>query len=137
MKIFKRWMVVPITLATVLSVAGVANAGTSETPLQSPVVVNGTSGGPQSSQCGYIAGSPNQVVRVTQPLTPIRFRVQGAGEPTLLINGPNGRSQCVLADSYSGGTIEVPGVWEPGTYSVYIGDRARGSHPFTLSITQE
>jgi hypothetical protein len=137
MKFNQRWMIVPTLLALVVALPKAADANPVQTPLSASVVVQGSSNGPQSGQCSVASDTPTQVVRVTQPLTPLRFSVQGSGQPTLLITGPNGRSQCVMADSLSGGAIQVPGVWEQGTYSLFVGDRAQGSHPFTLSITQE
>ncbi|NJR66849.1 MAG: hypothetical protein HC772_18545 [Leptolyngbyaceae cyanobacterium CRU_2_3] len=63
------------------------------------------------------------------------LKVQGQGQITLWITGPVNR--CGMADGSSGGTIEVPAVWQPGTYSVFVGDRSQGSFPYTLSINQE
>lgn len=126
--------IIPIGVAALVAAALPARSNPVQTPLASPVTVTGSSGGAEASQCGYIPGSPSQVVVVNQP-TPLRFRLQGQGQPTLWITGPVNR--CVMADSFSGGTIEVPGVWEQGTYSVYVGDLGQSSHPYTLSITQE
>ena len=122
------------TIAAVLAIAPAAYSNSVQTPLAAPVTVNGSSGGGQSSQCGFITGSPSQVVVVNQP-TPLRFKLQGQGQPTLWITGPVNR--CVMADQFSGGNIEVPGVWEQGTYAVYVGDRTQSSFPYTLSISQE
>jgi hypothetical protein len=133
MKRHIRWLAFS-TIAAALSIAPAAYSNPVQTPLASPVSVSGSSGGAQSSQCGFIAGSPSQVVVVNQP-TPLRFKLQGQGQPTLWITGPVNR--CVMADQFSGGSIEVPGVWEQGTYSVYVGDRNQGSFPYTLSINQE
>ena len=130
----KNWMVIPTALAMTFSIAATTHSNPVQTPLASPITVDGNSGGAQSSQCGFIAASPNQVIVVAQP-TPLRFKLKGEGQPTLWITGPVNR--CVMADGYSGGTIEVPGVWQQGTYSVFVGDRTQGSHPFTLSISQE
>ncbi|OLP16274.1 hypothetical protein BST81_21985 [Leptolyngbya sp. 'hensonii'] len=99
-----------------------------------PQVLRGTSGGSKSSDCGFIATAPNEVIKVTQPIPYMRFSVQSAGQPTLLIEGPTGRF-CVLADGGGAGP-QMSGFWAPGTYSVYIGDRAKGSNPYTLSLTQ-
>lgn len=128
-----NWMI-PIGIAALLATALPARSNPIQTPLASPVTVTGSSGGSQASQCGYLPGSPSQVVVVSQP-TPLRFRLQGQGQPTLWITGPVNR--CVMADSFSGGNIEIPGVWEQGTYSVYVGDLSQSGHPYTLSITQE
>lgn len=127
---------VPTSLLLALLSPSVAHGNPVQTPLRSAVVVNGTASSTSSGQCGFIAAAPTQVVQVTEAFTSLRFSVQGEGAPTLLITGPGGRSQCVMADSFSGGKIEVPGVWERGSYSLFVGDRAAGSHPYTLSISQ-
>ncbi len=114
------------TLTTTVALADV------QTPLASPVTVSGNSGQVQS-QCGFISNTPAQVVVVNQP-TPLRFKVQGQGQPTLWIQGPVDR--CVMADSFSGGNIEVPGIWQQGTYSVFVGNQV-SDQPYTLSIIPE
>jgi hypothetical protein len=83
-----------------------------------------------------IRATPNHVVTLTDNFNYLRFSVQSTGQPTLLIEGPNG-SSCVQADKYSGGTIQSPGYWEKGIYRVYIGDRAGGQNPYNLSLTQK
>lgn len=129
-----NWSIFSSVLA-VFAIAPIAYGGSIQTPLASAVTVTGSSGGAQSSQCGFISNTPSQVVVVNQP-TPLRFKVvQGAGQPTLRISGPV--NQCAMAEGSSGGTIEIPGVWQPGTYSVFVGDRAQGSYPYTLSISPE
>ncbi len=130
-----NWLIFPSVLATAFAIAPMAYGSPIQTPLANAITVTGNSGGSQSSQCGFISGTPSQVVVVSQP-TPLRFKVvQGAGQPTLRISGPV--NQCAMAEGSAGGTIEIPGVWQPGTYSVFVGDRAQGSYPFTLSISPE
>ena len=132
-------MVVPAALAMLLSSAGVVRSQSIQISpgfAPDPLVVNGTSGGSTASQgCGMIGAEPNHVLTLNANFNYLRINVQSAGQPTLLIKGPSGTS-CVPADSFSGGTIQVPGYWDKGTYSVYIGDRAGGQHPYTLSLTQ-
>jgi hypothetical protein len=127
------WMLIPTALAATLALTSVASADTVQTPLAAAVTVSGSSGQTQS-QCGFNAGSPTQVVVVNQP-TPLRFKVQSQGQPTLWITGPVER--CVMTDGSAGGNIEVPGVWQPGTYSVYVGNQVQGGQPYTLSIIPE
>ncbi|WP_416670978.1 hypothetical protein [Egbenema bharatensis] len=134
MKRKMNWFVFPTALAATLAIATTVQGNPVQTPLSAPVTVNGSSGGGQASQCGFISGTPSQVIVVNQP-TALRFKLEAQGQPTLWIAGPVDR--CVMADGLSGGQIELPGVWEPGTYSIYVGDLAQGSHPYTLSITQE
>lgn len=131
-----NWFALPTAIALALGLSGTAIANPIQTPLSTNVVVNGTAAGGQSGQCGFVSSTPTQVVRVTEDFTSLRFSVQGSGQPTLMVTGSNGRTQCVMADRFSQGAIEIPGVWERGTYSVFVGDRSQGNHPFTLSITQ-
>jgi len=132
MKELNRWMLVPTAIAATFAMATLA-AAQIQTPLAAAVTVSGSSGQVQS-QCGFIANAPAQVVVVNQS-TPLRFKVQSQGQPTLWIKGPVDR--CVMADGFSGGKIEVPGVWEPGTYSVYVGNQVQAGQPYTLSIVPE
>lgn len=134
MKRFINWTILPTALAATLTTATFVMAQTIQTPLPSTVTVTGSSGGGQQSQCGFIPGSPSQVINVQAP-TPLRFKLQAQGQPTLWITGPVNR--CGMSDNYSGGNIEVPGVWQPGTYQVFVGDLNQGSHPYTLSIIPE
>ncbi len=101
-----------------------------------PLVVHGTSGGAKSSDCGNISATPSQTIQVNESLPYLRLSVESAGEPTLLIDGPGGRF-CVLVDSKSGENPEIAGYWEAGKYSLYVGDRAQGQHPYNLSISQK
>jgi len=128
------WMIIPTAIAMTMAIATSVYSTPVQTPLAAPITISGNSGGSQSSQCGFIPTEPNQVLVVNQP-SPIRIKLQGQGQPTLWITGPS--SRCVMADADDSGTIEVPGVWGQGTYSVFVGDMAPGGHPFTLSITQE
>jgi hypothetical protein len=137
MKLQTKWMVAPTALLMALAIPAAAYSNPVQTPLGSTVTVNGNSSGATSGQCGFVPSNPTQVVQVTEAFTSLRFSVQGAGSPTLMVVGPNGRTQCVMADSFSQGSVEIPGVWEQGTYSVFVGDRNQGSHAYTLSITQE
>lgn len=134
-----NWLVVPIALAINLAVTGVTLAEVVQISPEfkpDPLVVSGTSGGEKTSDCGNITGTPNQVIQVKEPLPYLRLSVESSGEPTLLIEGPSGRF-CVLADASSGDKPEISGYWQPGKYSLYVGDRAQGKHPYNLSISQQ
>jgi hypothetical protein len=137
MKSSIHWKAIPTALALSLAIAAIASSNPVQTPLTSPVVVEGNSGGSQSGACGFVSANPNQVVRVTEPFASLTFTVEGGGQPTLLITGPNGQNQCVIADNLSGGKIQIPGVWTEGNYSVFVGDLNQSSYPFRLSIVQE
>lgn len=141
MKTRTNWLVIPTALAISLAVTGTTLAKPEVLQIDSkfqpdPLVVRGTSGGAKSSDCGNIAAKPNQIIQVNQPLPYLRLSVESAGQPTLLIDGPGGRF-CVLADRFSNGKPEISGFWQAGKYSLYVGDRAQGQHPYTLSISQK
>ena len=106
--------------------------------LDTDLSVQGQSGGSIDSKgCGFIAPAPNQVINVTNRIDYMRLSVQAnGGEPTLLVDGPGGRF-CMLADEVSGKNPEISGVWLPGSYSVYVGDRQGASHQYTLNISQQ
>jgi hypothetical protein len=101
-----------------------------------PLTVNGKSGGGTKSNCGFIAAAPNQVLQVTESLPYLRLTVESTGQPTILIDGPGGRF-CVLADNYSGGKPEFSGFWQPGNYSLYVGELSQRQYNYTLSISQQ
>ncbi|NJP08384.1 MAG: hypothetical protein HC866_02030 [Leptolyngbyaceae cyanobacterium RU_5_1] len=138
MNTVKRWLVIPIAIAILLGTAKVSfGQQITVSPGSQPIQVSGTSGGNQKDNgcAGYISTSPNHVVQVTEDAD-LRFVLQGAGQPALLIRSSTGQNFCVPADSYSGGKVEIPGRWRKGTYSVYVGDRANGHHSYTLLISQ-
>lgn len=141
MKTHRHGLIVPAVLAINLAVMQATLAEAPVVQINSkfqpdPLVVRGTSGGAKSSDCGNIAAKPNQVIQLKDPLPYLRLTVKSAGQPTLLIQGPGGRF-CVLADRYSGGNPEISGFWKAGRYSLYVGDRAQGQHPYTLSVSQK
>lgn len=106
-------------------------------PLQSdPLVLTGTSGGSQNSDCGYISEEASQAIEVTQQFPYLRLEVESAGEPTLLIEGPAGRF-CVLADSSAGEKPQMTGLWVAGTYKIYVGDRAGNQYSYRLLVSQQ
>lgn len=136
-----NWLLVPAALAVTLAVTGASLAQSSVLSITpnfkpDPLVVRGTSGGAKSSECGNIATKPNQIIQVTESLPYLRLSVQSAGQPTLLLDGPGGRF-CVLADRFSQGNPKISGYWPAGRYSVYVGDRTQGQHPYTLSISKQ
>jgi len=136
-RVWQRWARVPVAVVTALALASGVQAQV-QTPVSSPVVVRGSSGGPQSSSCGFVPAAPSQTVRVSEPFAALRFEVQSQSTSTLMITGPGGRSQCARASDFSGGVIEVTGVWEQGTYSLFVGERNQGTrNPFTLTIVPE
>ena len=102
-------------------------------------VIQGSSGGPVNSvNCGFIANHPNYTISLSQRVDYMRITVQAVGgQPTLLVVGPQANdSFCVLGDRGSGLQPEISGVWEPGTYNIFIGDRTGDRHKFTLNISR-
>jgi hypothetical protein len=140
MKLFKNWIIVPTTLAAILTTITLVSAD----PLPitpnfkpDPIVLSGISGGAKDSQgCGKIGEEPNHVIHLSDDFKYLRFSVEGEGDLTLLIEPPSGSPSCVLYDSTSGGKIQSSGLWERGTYRIFIGDRSGKDHNYTLSITQ-
>lgn len=142
-KTMNRWLIG--TWATVLAMAAATPAMTQPTAkvlnrLIEPISLQGQSGGPVASDCGYISTQPSQQLQLTQEFAQssgyLRFVVEGAGDPTLLIEGPAGRF-CVLSDRAMNRGPEAVGYWLPGTYQIYVGDRQSQSHPYRLSILAE
>jgi hypothetical protein len=102
-----------------------------------PIELKGTSGGTQSTpDCGKIAKTPNHIINLSKDFPYLRLSVQSSGNPTLLIIEPGGRRSCILADSFSQGSIQSSGFWKKGPYRISVGDRSGTSHSYTLSITQ-
>jgi hypothetical protein len=99
-----------------------------------PLILTGQSGGQNSSNCGNISKLPNQVLQLTESMSYLKLRVEGSGQPTLLIDGPGGRF-CVLAES--GGKPEMSGFWTKGVYSIYVGELSAGNHTYILSISEQ
>lgn len=136
------WLVIP-ALTAVLSVSSSAALGNPKVVTISPdfqpdpqVLNSGTSVGSTSISCGNLTSEANVVLELTQDMSSLNFIVQSSGQPVLKIEGPNG-SACVAADGFSGGQVKVPGYWQQGSYSIYIGDRVDGNQNYTLSISSQ
>lgn len=102
--------------------------------------IQGNSGGPiDSKNCGFVATTPSYTLALSERIDYMRMLVQAnGGQPTLLVIGPKEEdSFCVLGDLNAGLNPEISGVWEAGTYNVYIGDRSGEQHQFTLKISTE
>jgi hypothetical protein len=141
MKMLTLLAIVPTALAMSLVFA---EANLAQTPTiqinrnfqPDPLVLKAKSGGTVKSNCGNITTEPSQVIQVTEPLPYLRLTLESEGKPTLLIDGPGGRF-CVMPDSYSGGKPELSGYWQPGRYSLYLGELSQQQHSCTLSISQK
>lgn len=107
---------------------------------QGNATIEGLSGGSTDSQgCGLISDRPSYEMNLESRMDYMRFTVEAAGgQPTLLVVGPNsGDSFCVLGDEISGLKPEISGVWEPGFYQIYVGDRTNTQHKFVLDISTD
>jgi hypothetical protein len=92
-------------------------------------------GGVNSNDCGFVPNTPQEMIRVTEKINYLRLSVEsGTGNPTLLIDGPDGRF-CLLADS--GNNPSLSGIWMPGEYKVYVGDEQGQSHQYTLRLSTQ
>jgi hypothetical protein len=103
---------------------------------QDETVSGQTGGSVNSKDCGAISSQPNQVIYVKERIDYMKLSVRAnGGQPTLLIYGPTDRNRfCVLGDRASGFQPEISGVWEPGKYSIYVGDRSGSQHQFILHL---
>jgi len=140
MRTFKYWMFVPTALVILLASSSLVRSETiairPRLQQADPLVFSGTSGGSQNSNdCGMIATTPNHVIQIDEQIDYLRFTVEGGGQPTLLIEGPNSRT-CVpgLPGEHK---VEDSGLWKPGRYSISIGEAAGGQHSYKLSITRQ
>jgi hypothetical protein len=134
MKVSLGWFSIPMTFATFLVMSGAAFSQSVVIASSSQsITLTGTSGGPKkdASCAGFIAAEPNHVVQIKENSN-LSFRLQGAAGSTLLITGDKGQKFCVQA--LSDGKIEIPGRWNQGNLSVFIGSRNQGGSPYTLSI---
>ena len=139
MNIKSCWLAIPAALAIVLGTTSAAfSAPVLISSGSSDVQLSGTSGGTQKDGAcaGFVPAAPNHVVQVNSDVN-LDFTLRSTGQPALLIRSASGQSFCVPADSLSNGTVVIPGLWTKGTYSVFVGDRANGQHPYTLSISHK
>lgn len=137
-----RWLVIPALTAMML-VPSNAALGNPQVVTISPnfqpdpqVLNSNTSVGSTSISCSNLTSEPSVVLDLTQDMSSLNFIVQSSGQPVLKIEGPNG-SACVAADGFSDGKVKIPGYWQQGSYSIYIGDRADGNQNYTLSISSQ
>jgi hypothetical protein len=142
----------PFGIATLLATASILfinlESGLASTDLvanstllsQGNKTIEGLSGGSTDSHgCGFIPDSPSYKMDLTTRIDYLRFTVEAAGgQPTLLVVGPNSDdSFCVLGDQGSGLKPEISGVWEAGSYQIYVGDRTQDRHKFTLNVSTD
>jgi hypothetical protein len=103
----------------------------------SNTTAQGQSGGSIDTKgCGFISKEPNQVIEIMERIDYMKLKVQASGgQPTLLVDGPNGRL-CAMGNDDSGTNAQISGIWLPGKYFIYVGDRAGSTHSFTLSVAK-
>lgn len=130
------WLL-PLAIAA-LSLNPLAAHGQSlrQTPLTEPIQLSGLAGGAQSSSCGFLPATPDQLLQVTEPFASFDIQVEGEGDFTLYIEGANGFSECLTTDRFSGGQLQAPGLLNQGTYRIYVGSQSATQTPYTLSIQQ-
>jgi hypothetical protein len=103
---------------------------------QDPLEFTQRLSGQNTLNCDSTPTRANWVISLAQPVPYLRFTIQSQGEPVLIIDGPGGRF-CVLADNYSGENPEISGLWDTGTYNIYIGNSTPGDYSYTLQISQQ
>ncbi len=104
-----------------------------QTPLAQPLQVSGSVNPTQTSNCGLLPESPTQFLQVNQEFVSLDITVTGSGGLTLLIEGPNGFSECHRA-SGSSGTIHAPGLLSQGRYAFYVGNTSPVPTSYSLTI---
>lgn len=98
------------------------------------ITLAGQSGGTVNTpDCGQISATPNHILNITARIDSMRVGLQTSGSQTLLIDGPDGRFCAVAAGNKS---PEIPGLWMPGQYKIYVGNLNSNSSPYTISISQ-
>lgn len=133
----KRWMPWTTLSAAALLAGAIALPAQADinAPINSAVNRSGnivvSAGNAQS--CGLVPSQPVEVIHVTEAFASLQFTLDSSSGATLWITG-NGQNQCLYADSFSNGLIQLPGVWDQGTYSVYVGNRSAGNHSYQLTI---
>jgi len=102
----------------------------------SPITTEGTSNSDRDSgDCGYVSQAPDEVIKVTERINYMQIRVKGEKEnPNLLIQGPEQRF-CILGDQ--GKATSMSGVWMPGQYKIYIGQKQGESSQYTLDLSTQ
>lgn len=103
---------------------------------QSMIEVIGTSGGPQSSDCGFVPDVSDYSFNITQSAASVSIEVAGTNDYTLLMVGPDNSRECIIAHDFNGGAIQSRGLYTTGTYELFVGDLDGAGAPFTLTVQQ-
>jgi len=92
-------------------------------------------GATATGQClGHTGVAPSHVVQLAGDADYLRFDVQGQGDPTLLINGPEG---WLCSDDVAGLMPRIDGSFPAGTYRIWVGSvRPDDEQGYVLLIDQ-
>lgn len=138
-------MVNRIAIAISILIIGIESSdsspviGQSKLDTEIQTTISGLTGGSVDSKgCGFIANVPNHTFSISQRIDYMRLTLQASGgQPTLLVLGPKPEDRfCILGEA-SGLKPEISGVWEPGKYQIYVGDRLGKNYQFTLDISTQ
>ena len=134
----KSWFF-SVKLTTILVALATMQSPLLAAPLETQTVRGNTGGSVESKNCGFVGATPSHTISLSERIDYLRMLVEAdGGKPTLLVIGPKAEdSFCVLGDLSAGLNPEISGVWEPGNYQVYVGDRSGETHQFTLSISTD
>ena len=136
----KHWLSLSVkTTSGLMAIAFLQNPLLAAPKIDSQTVRGNSGGSVESQNCGFIAATPSHTISLSERVDYMKMLVKAdGGKPTLLVIGPKAEdSFCVLGDLSAGLNPEISGVWEPGTYQIYVGDRSGESHQFTLSISSD
>lgn len=123
--------------ALMLALAGGTALGqpVAQTPLSEPVQTSGSLTPTQRSSCGFVADSATQVLQVNQDFASVNIAATGDRGLTLMIQGPNGFSECHTT-SGNNGSISAPGLLNRGDYSFFVGNTSQTATSYTLTISE-
>ncbi|MFM7221414.1 MAG: hypothetical protein ACKO21_14630 [Nodosilinea sp.] len=124
-----------LSLAVVLAGNSAVAQPLGQTPLAQPLQVSGSVNPTQTSNCGLLPDSPTQFLQVNQDFVSLDISVTGSSGLTLLIQGPNGFSECHRASGASG-AINAPGLLSQGRYAFYVGNTNPVPTSYSLTIGQ-
>ena len=110
-----------------------------------PQVRSGIAGGPVAAgsipnnyggNCrGYTQAQPDHVMVTTTPFSYMRVHVQANGDPTLIIQDPNGSFWC--NDDENGLLPAISGPWDAGTWRIWVGSYSSTTQiPYSIMFTE-
>jgi hypothetical protein len=136
MKSLLQTVILPAAALGLTLIGGAVMAqAVAQTPLAAPLQVSGTVTPSQPSSCGVVATSAAQVLQVNEDFAAVNIATTGSQGLTLLIQGPNGFSECHTT-SDAAGTINAPGLLNRGSYSFIVGNANATPTSYTLTISQ-